>query len=417
MTTVAEFEKTERQRAALDLLNHHRHTLLYGGSRSGKTAIIVRNIFLRALKRSSRHLMCRLRFNHAKTSLWYDTVPKVLRIAFPGVEIRSNKSDWFWEIDAPNGPSTIWLAGLDDKDRTEKILGNEYSTVYVNEASQIGYDAITTLWTRLAEDSGLNLRAYYDENPPSRKHWTFPLFINGVYPDGTKHDLDVASMQMNPVHNLANLPAEYIKILEGLPKRQRERFLEGLFLTDVEGALWSDAMVEAALERGRGEIRDSVVAVDPSVSNRDTSDECGIVVCGVDEYDRGGMIEDCSGLLSTRKWAQRAVAKYHEHQCSAIVAETNNGGQLVEDAVHNVDRTARVVQVHASRSKWARAEPVAQLYEMGEAWHDGRAPDLEEELTTYVPTDAPHSPNRLDALVWGMTHLVVGPSGGVYHFG
>ena len=121
------FTKTTKQIEACNILNKYEHSMLFGGSRSGKTAIIIRNIFLRATKLPSRHLIVRFRFNHAKTSLWYDTIPKVLRLAFPGMQHTMNKSDWFITVPtARGGESQIWLGGIDDKDRVEKILGNEY---------------------------------------------------------------------------------------------------------------------------------------------------------------------------------------------------------------------------------------------------------------------------------------------------
>ena len=128
-----EFVKTPKQCEAVRLMGDDpKYTLLYGGSRSGKSFIIIRQIIIRALKEAgSRHLIVRFAFNHAKQSLWHDTIPKVLALCFPGVKPVLNKSDWF--IEFPN-KSQIWVGGLDDKERTEKVLGNEYCTIFVNEA-------------------------------------------------------------------------------------------------------------------------------------------------------------------------------------------------------------------------------------------------------------------------------------------
>jgi len=116
------FKKTLDQIRAIYMIGRHEVTrvLLYGGSRSGKSFIIIYIIIVRALRcAGSRHAILRFRFNHAKQSLWYDTIPKVLKVKFPDLTYTENKSDWF--IEFPNG-SQIWLGGLDDKDRTEKIL-------------------------------------------------------------------------------------------------------------------------------------------------------------------------------------------------------------------------------------------------------------------------------------------------------
>ena len=146
------FKKTSDQDAATDLLiSDAGHVLLYGGSRSGKTFLFIYALFFRALKCKSRHAMLRYRFAHAKQSLVYGTIPEVFRVCFPELgssDSYLNKSDWFYKL--PNG-SEVWIGGLDDKERTEKILGNEYSTIYFNECSQIPYSSVLTARTRLAE--------------------------------------------------------------------------------------------------------------------------------------------------------------------------------------------------------------------------------------------------------------------------
>jgi len=412
------FKKTPKQIEACELMNTHKHVLLYGGSRSAKTTVAVRNMVLRAVKRPSRHLITRYRFNHAKVSLWYDTIPKVLRMCFPDLDYSTNETDWFFRIPTQcGGESQIWLGGCDDKERTDKVLGNEYSTILVNECSQVSFDAVTTLWSRLAEMSGLERRFYYDCNPGSKKHWSYLMFVLGMNPDKAYHGLDVAHLQMNPIDNIANLDEDYLKLLKGLPKRKRQRFLDGLFITDVEGALWNDVMVNEAINKFQGEIIRTVVAVDPSVSNREDSDECGIVVCSLDEFQDGVLQADLSGKMSTRTWAQRAVNAYYLYRANCIVAEVNQGGDLVEDAIHNIDPNILVEKVHASKGKFARAEPISMLYEQKRVSHEQELPELEEELTGWVPIDTKESPNRLDATVWGLTHLMIEEIPSEHHFG
>ena len=138
---------------------------------------------MRALKApNSRHLICRFRFNHVKNSIVLDTFPKCVDLCFKGLQYRMDKSDWYVEFE--NG-SQIWFGGLDDKERTEKILGNEYVTIYPNECSQISWQSIQLLKTRLAqactqvvdgEEKPLPLKMYYDCNPPNKIHWSYLLF-------------------------------------------------------------------------------------------------------------------------------------------------------------------------------------------------------------------------------------------------
>ena len=128
--------------------------MLRGGSRSGKTFLLIRALCQRAINApGSRHAVFRLRFNHAKTSIWADTLPKVLKMCFPGVAVRYDKSDFF--VQFPGG-SQIWIGGLDDKDRVEKVLGSEYATLFFNESSQIPWASIEVAMSRLAQNVELN---------------------------------------------------------------------------------------------------------------------------------------------------------------------------------------------------------------------------------------------------------------------
>jgi phage terminase large subunit len=188
---------TPKQREANRLLaSPASNIMLRGGSRSGKTFLLCRAIVQRAINApSSRHAIFRLRFNHAKTSIWSDTLPKVLKLCFPALRVRFDKTDFYIEL--PNG-SQIWIGGLDDKERVEKILGAEYATLYFNESSQIPWASIETAMSRLAQNvelapeiaaatgrTHLPLKAYFDCNPPSKLHWSFQLFRSKRSPTPT----------------------------------------------------------------------------------------------------------------------------------------------------------------------------------------------------------------------------------------
>lgn len=416
LATVLPFTKTAKQREACDVLNSNKHVLLFGGSRSGKTVITVRNIFLRAMKKPSRHLILRLRFNHAKVSLWYDTIPKVIDGFFPELKdkIHYNKSDWFIEVPNKMGTmSQIWLGGLDDKDRAEKILGNEYSTIYLNECSQIiDYDSVVILRTRLAENSGLNLKFYYDCNPSSKRHWTYKEFVKKINPEtGKPSKLRSAYFVLNPEDNRENLPEDYIEELDAMPDRKKKRFKDGVFLDDVEGALWNDQMVNMAQCLEIGDIVKTVVSVDPSTTNNKGSDECGIVVVSLDEYGNGYVEADYSKKCSPDQWATIVASAWEKHEANYVVAESNQGGDLVKSIIKSKNRSIKVKMVHASKGKKARAEPVSQLYEIDQqkVGHAKGLDKLEDELTQWLPDETTESPNRLDAVVWGLTELMVKP--------
>ena len=399
---------TEKQESAIELIGDHLHSMLYGGSRSGKTYVLVYAVVLRALKCKSRHLIVRFRYNHAKRSIWHDTFPKVMKTCFPNVAYTLNSSYGYAEFG--NG-SQIWIGGIDDKERTEQILGNEYSSIYANECSQISYEAIAILMTRLAENSGLTPTFFYDCNPPSKKHWTYLVFKQGIDPienGKIKNTEDYCSLLMNPKDNVQNISAGYIeRVLMNMPTRMKQRFMEGLFLSDVEGALWSIAMIDKARGRQAGEIVETCIGVDPITSNSKTSDLCGIIVASRDEFGDGIVQKDYSRRGSPNQWGQTVVNAYHEHNANYVVAEVNQGGDMVETIIHNIDPKIKVYKVHASKGKFARAEPVAQLYEQDKISHCEGLDDLETELQEYVPIDATQSPDRMDALVWALTKLLI----------
>lgn len=407
------FQRTDKQREATAILTSSEEAGLFGGSRSGKTFLILRSIIIRACKVKSRHLIARLHFNHVKTSIWYDTLPKVLEICFPDLKVKMNKADWF--VQFPNG-SEIWLGGVDDKERVEKILGTEFSTIYINETSQVSYDAVTMLQTRLAENSGLELRMWYDFNPPSKKHWTYLYFVQGINPEDLKPLAEkIPYLIMNPGDNLKNLPPSYLKRLARLPKRQRDRFLDGKFTLDTEGALWTYDQIIDARARELVITNRTVVAVDPAVTNNPDSDECGIVVASSEHnamkdvdgelVDRFRIEKDYSGKFSTQTWAIRAINAYNDHDADAIVAEVNQGGDLVEDVLRLNGFKGRVIKIHAKKGKALRAEPVVALYEQDRVAHADGLDELESEMMEWVPMNTKDSPNRIDAAVYAIAEL------------
>ncbi len=211
--------------------------------------------------------------------------------------------------------------------------------------------------------------------------------------------------------NRANLSPGVVAELErryGGTRLGRQE-LDGEVLTDTPGALWTYGSFEGA--RGRvdkaPDLRRVVVAIDPAVTSSEVSDETGIVVVGVGYDDRGYVLADHSGRYTATQWASLAVGLYRKHHADRIVAEVNNGGDLVEAALRTVDRSVSFRAVHASRGKAIRAEPVAALYEQGRVSHVGVLKELEDQMVTWSPISDKASPDRLDALVWGLTNLMV----------
>ena len=421
------FKPTPAQESAQKILaGSARHCMLFGGSRSGKTFWHVRNIVLRALKApQSRHLILRFRFNHVKTSVLLDTFPKVMRLCFPGVEYQQNKSDGY--ITLPN-LSEIWFGGLDDKERTEKILGNEYATIYFNECSQIPWASVGIALTRLAqkamqeiegaETKELKPRAFYDCNPPSKAHWTYQLFFKAVDPD-TKTPVanpgDYAYYKINPQDNSENLSADYLDTLQGMSARLQKRFLLGEFADATPNALFNDETIDKWRHVG-GELPDMVrvvVAVDPSGSgDQDNADNdaIGISVCGLGTDGYAYVLEDATVKAGPATWGRVACSAFERYDADCIVGETNYGGAMVEYVIKSINQRAPFKLVTATRGKVVRAEPISALYEAGKVRHVGRFNELEDELVAFSTFGyvGNGSPNRADALVWGLTELFPG---------
>lgn len=408
------FLPTIAQQKAIKLLadDRHRHILLFGGARSGKTFVLVYAVLVRAIKYPSRHAIVRRQFKDVWESVGMDTLPKVLNLCFPDLPYIMNGSRYY--IQFPHNGSEVWFSGLDDKNRADKILGKEFSTLYFNECSEITWSSVETALSRLAQKNSLIKRCYYDCNPTSKSHWSYRLFIEKCNPnDGTPlNNADVyAHMRLNPSDNQINISDDYIEnILRNLSARERKRFLEGEWQGDNVNALWKrDGMINpyrvAALPADLDRV---VVGVDPAATGKETSDLTGIVIASCKRI-RGEVhyfvLDDRSLRGTPNEWASAVVNAYREYEADRVVAEVNQGGDMVEQTLRNIDRRIAYRGVRATRGKLVRAEPIAALYERGLVHHVGEFPLLEDEMCNYCGYENEKSPDRMDALVWALTEL------------
>jgi phage terminase large subunit-like protein len=390
-----------------------RFLLVYGGSRSGKTFEVLRTIVNRALlSAGSRHLVVRQEGTAAKRSIVKDTFPKMMALCWP--EMGYEWKEQYGYFTLANG-SEIWVGGLNDDKALEKILGAEYASIYINEASEVRYSAFTLLRSRLAQTAAtiegkpLSQRFYADLNPTTRQHWTYRLWIDGVDPE-TQAGIDTdqfGHVVVNPMDNAANLSQEYINDLRALPDRARKRFLEGKYVEDVEDALWRRSMIKRV--KTLPPLRRIVVAIDPAVSNQPGSDETGIIAAGTDAAGNAYVLDDASGRYRPEEWARMALAVYDGVQADRIVAEVNQGGQMVEYTIRAMRANVPYRAVRATRGKVARAEPISALYERGKVFHAGEFEELESQMcsltTGFDSKAAGWSPDRVDALVWALSDL------------
>ena len=186
--------------------------------------------------------------------------------------------------------------------------------------------------------------------------------------------------------------------------------LDGELIEDRDDALWRRDEIERARLDAAPPMTRIVVAVDPPASSGATADACGIVAAGVSEAGIGHVLADASirGARPT-DWAARAIGLYASLDADCLVAEINQGGEMVTTILREVDPSVPVKTVRATRGKWLRAEPVAALYAQGRVRHVGPFPDLEDELCDFGPEGLTtgRSPDRLDALVWALTALML----------
>jgi phage terminase large subunit-like protein len=398
------------------------HILLEGGSRSGKTFLLTRNVAMRAIKApKSRHAIFRFRFNAVKASIVLDTFPRVMELCFPNVDYEISKTDWFARM---SGDSEIWFGGLDDKERTEKVLGQEHATIYLNEASQIPLESRNLAVTRLAQKvnqiidgkaSPLKPRMYCDLNPPSKAHWAYRLFVEKVDPEtriALPNPQDYARFRINPQDNAENISDGYLDTLKSLSARLQRRFLQGEWADANPSALFHETDIDKwrVLDGKLPDFVRVIVGVDPSGSgdtdNAD-NDEIGIVIGALGTDGNAYLLEDCTVKAGQATWAKVATTAYDRHKADCVVAEQNFGGAMVQNTIQTARPRTPYKAVTASRGKAVRAEPFSALYEQGKVRHVGDFRLLEDELCGFSTNGytGEGSPNRADAWVWVLAEL------------
>jgi phage terminase large subunit-like protein len=294
-----------------------------------------------------------------------------------------NKADLY--ADLTNGSRVLFRSA----DKPDRLRGLNLSWAWIDEAAQVSEETWDILLGRLRLDPG---RAWITTTPKGR-NWIYDRFIENADED---RDTIRARTTENP-----HLPDDFV---ESLRKQYTERFrrqeMEGEFI-ESQGALWS---WQDIWRTDRPPQMDRVViGVDPAGGG---PDEVGIVAVGL-AGERAYVLGDHSMQGSPNAWAEAVVGAYRQHEADRVVAEKNFGGEMVESTLRTADANVPVEMVNASRGKQQRAEPVAALYEQGKVIHDGTFEGLEAQMTTWDPGEG-ESPDRVDALVWALSELMLG---------
>lgn len=311
---------------------------------------------------------------------------------------------WFRPVYEPSKRRLTWpngtIATTYSADEPDLLRGPQHHAAACDETASWKYADDT--WSNLMFGLrlGSNPRVIVTTTPRP-----IPL-IRELLADGTTR-----VTRGSTYDNAANLPAKvlakYRAKYEGTRIGRQE--LHGEVLDDVPGALWQRAMIEAGRVKAAPPMKRIVVAIDPAVTSGEDSDETGIVAAGKGYDGEFYVLDDESCRESPDTWARRAVGLYTRRDADRIVAEVNNGGDLVEATLRTVNKHIPYTAVHASRGKRVRAEPIAALYEQGKVHHVGGFAELEDQMCTFTPDNiAENSPDRVDALVWALTELSEG---------
>ena len=210
--------------------------------------------------------------------------------------------------------------------------------------------------------------------------------------------------------NAANLAPPALARLKTKYENTRlgQQELYAVLLDDNPYALWKRGNIDSNRVTKTPDLTRIMVAIDPAVTANEDSDETGIVVAGIGKDGHGYVLDDMTLSGSPDQWARQAIAAYHKYNADRIVAEVNNGGDMIEYTIHTIEKHVPFKQVRASRGKQTRAEPVAALYEQNKVHHVGMFAELEDQMCQWMQGE--DSPDRMDALVWVLTELMVGNS-------
>ncbi|KQN09973.1 hypothetical protein ASE85_03315 [Sphingobium sp. Leaf26] len=322
-------------------------------------------------------------------------------------------------IRLPNG-SMLMFFGLDDGDRIQKILGQEFYVIWMNEATEFDDDQFETLQSRLAQtnlipDRGrLKYKMLIDCNPDSSQHFTYRSFILKQNADGDPFPdpENFVELKMLGEDNAENLPVGYLEGQNRLSAAKRRRYQAGEWKIEVEGALFYQEWTDAT-RITQDELPDLVrivVAVDPAGSDGVKADETGLVVAGVDEDGHGYVLADCTLKGTPEQWGKAVAKAYEEFKAAMVVADHGYGGQMVDSTIRNAHPAIKIGTVDGKRGKVLRADGVSALYEQGKVSHVGEFKKLETQMCQFTgewKRGKDKSPDRLDALVYALTELMI----------
>jgi phage terminase large subunit-like protein len=376
-----------------------RYTLLTGGRGSGKSFALSLALTTWLKKPGRKILFTRYTLTSAHDSIIPEFLAKLdllgianeFEVTKSGIRHRCGSEILFRGIKTSEGIQTAKL---------KSIQG--VNAWILDEAEELPDEEVFDRIDLSVRDSRMPNRIVLCLNPAHKSHWLYNRFFN------PKKE-DCQYIHTSYLDNRRNLPADYLRKAEECAAAHIKKHAHvwlGEWIEEVEGALWTWKMIQDAKPTSPPPaMRRIVVAIDPAATSSANADETGIVAAGEGMDGRYHVLSDLTFRGTPREWADAAIKEYRRLRADRIVAEVNNGGEMVEATLRNIDPSCSYQAVHASRGKLVRAEPISSLYEQGLVLHHGQFRDLEEELMTYSGKDCQRSPNRMDALVWALSSL------------
>lgn len=434
---------------ALAKSDDHKHHLFYGPAGSGKSFFIMWLILNRAMVApGSRHAVFRLTLSSCRDTLFDKTLYEVLNTVWPGLRQQCKISLSEHTLILPNGPdknqphdggSIVFFDGLDEN-RMTKVLGNEFNTIWLNECNEFQYSHVSTLLGRLRyvahklNGKRLTNKMFYDCNPRWKADWEYQAFVRGVIP-GENEPMPKANQwvnaKLNTTANLHNLVDDYMDTLAAGSRQARMRYLVGEWADENKDGLFfqedfdkfritkerTSTGVDMTPEQTLAWLREAkdiqldrvTVACDPATTSNKNSDHSGITVQGIDRDGICYVLAD-ETIKDTPDAVSKAVVQaFKDWGAARVVLEKNAGGEWLESTLRKHHERLPISFVAATSTtggKRSRAEPVSAEYERGKVRHVGTHDLLEQQMCEFGSPHFKGSPDRMDAVVWGVTELM-----------
>lgn len=318
-------------------------------------------------------------------------VPRLQAIC-PEVKVKFKPVKLTW----PNGAEALGYNGTEPN----QLRGPEFEAAWVDELAKYRYARETWDMLQFGMRIGDHPRTLVTTTPRATE--IIKAIVAGK--EGKVHVTRGSTRD-----NRANLAATFLSKIEKryAGTRLGRQELDAEILSDLPGALWAQSTIDAYRVEKAPDLQRVVVALDPAVTATEDSDDHGLIVAGASDDQTGYVLEDGSLSGSPSDWAKEAIRLYHAHKADAVVAEVNNGGDMIAHTIRALAPNVNVIEVRATKGKHVRAEPVSALYVQGRVRHVGQFPELENQMTQFTNHgyEGDGSPDRADALVWALTEL------------